>query len=357
MPGVGRPLFCLVLAGAGAAYAQSISIVDQRGVKLTLPAAPQRIVTLPIPAASMVVAVDGADGRLAGMNPSSMAAIRGQLLGALFPRLTTVSANVVRGTQFAPNIEELLALRSDLVLQWADRGDDVISPIERAGLKAYGMRYRSQEELEGWILALGTLLQQRARAESLVAYHQKTRAVLEARHMGRDNGARPRVLYFGRVEGGLRPAGVESYMDFVIRLAGGRNVAAEMGKINADVTFEQVLAWNPDVVLLGGFDGALPAHLYADPKWRALKAVRERRVYKMPMGGYRWDPPSHESPLGWRWLDALLYPDGQPGELRRELRELYRTLYALEPSDAQIDRILQADANAASIHHERFARR
>lgn len=347
----------MLLAGAGLAHAQAISVIDQRGAKLTLSATPQRIVTLPMPAASMVVGVDGSAQRLVGMNPASLAAIRGQILGAIYPRLNTLSSNVVQGSQFTPNVEELLGLGSDLVFQWADRGQDVLSVIERAGLKTYGMRYRSQEELEGWILDLGTLLDQRRKAESLVAYHQRTRAALETRSAGRAASARPKVLYFGRFESGLRPGGTESYMDFVIRLAGGRNVAAVMGNVNADVTFEQVLAWNPDVVVLGGFDTALPAHLYADPKWRALKAVRERRVYKMPLGGYRWDPPSHESPLGWLWLHGLLYPDAPPVELRRELRELYQTLYARRPTDVQIDQILVADANAASSHYEQFTRR
>lgn len=350
-------LFGLLLASAQFASAQTVSVVDQRGAKLQLPAPPQRIVTLPMPAPAMVVGVDGSDRRLVGMNPASLTAVRGQILGAMYPRLNTLSSNVVRGTQFTPNIEELLTLKSDLVLQWADRGQDVISVIERAGLKAYGMRYRSQPELEGWILDLGTLLGQRGKAETLVAYHRSTRAALESRSVGRAESSRPKVLYFGRFESGLRPGGTESYMDFAIRIAGGRNVAAAMGKVNADVTFEQALAWNPDVVVLGGFDGALPAHLYADPKWRALKAVREHRVYKMPLGGYRWDPPSHESPLGWLWLHGLLYPDASPVVLRRELRGLYRMLYAQQPTDTQIDQILLTDANAASSHYEQFLRR
>lgn len=351
-----RGLLLWALAAASV-QAQPISLADQRAARLQLAAPPQRIVTLPMPAAAAVVGVDGSPKRLAGMNPASLGAIRGHFLGALFPQLQKVSAHVIRGNEFAPNVEELLALKADLVFQWADRGQDVISPIERAGLKVYGMRYRSQEELEAWLLDLGTLLDQRGKAENLVAYHRKSRAVLEADTAKRPAATRPTVLYFGRFESGLRPAGTESYVDFVIRLAGGRNVAAASGPVNADVNFEQVLAWNPDVVLLGGFDATLPAHLYADPKWRALKAVRERRVYKMPVGGYRWDPPSHESPLGWLWLHQLLYPKAGAAGLRQELRALYQQLYPRLPDDAQIDQILLVAANGASRHYEQFTQR
>lgn len=350
-----RVLLYIMLIAAQAAAAQVISLTDQRGSKLELAAVPRRVVTLPMPTAAMVVGVDGSAERLAGINPGSMSAIRGQILGEMYPRLAALSTNVVRGNQFVPNIEELLNLKSDLVFQWGDRGQDVISGIERAGLKVYGMRYRSQEELEGWILDLGILLGQRRKAEALVAYHQRTRSALVSRTVGRA-AARPKVVYFNRVENGLRPAGAESYMDFLIQVAGGHNVASAMGQVNADVTLEQVIAWNPDVVLLGGFDAALPAHLYADPKWRALRAVRERRVYKMPVGGYRWDPPSHESPLGWLWLQGLLYPEAPAVELRKEVRSLYQMLYGQRPSDAQIDQILMAGSNTVSRHYEQFTR-
>lgn len=351
------PLVLVALLAGATARAEPVAVTDQRGARLALPAPPQRIVTLPMPAAAMVVGVDGSGQRLAGMNPASLAAIQGHLLGNWFPQLARVPTNVIRGNQFAPNVEELLALKADLVFQWADRGQDVISPLERAGLKAYGMRYRSQPELEGWLLDLGTLLGQRGKAEQLVAWHRKTRAALQQRMAGRPASVRPTVLYFGRFDAGMRPGGTESYMDFVIQLAGGRNAAAALGAVNADVNFEQVLAWDPDVVLLGGFDSALPAQLYADPKWRALRAVRERRVYKMPLGGYRWDPPSHESPLGWLWLHGLLHPQVPAGNLRQEIRALYQQLYAQRPSDAQIDQVLLAGANAASRHYEQFTRR
>ena len=48
------------------------------------------------------------------------------------------------------------------------------------------------------------------------------------------------------------------------------------------VDVEQVVAWDPDVILLGNFDAAMPEDVYRSPAWRSLSAVRSRRVYKVP---------------------------------------------------------------------------
>ncbi|MGO7165380.1 hypothetical protein ACCS78_41040, partial [Rhizobium johnstonii] len=46
--------------------------------------------------------------------------------------------------------------------------------------------------------------------------------------------------------------------------------------------------------------------VYNDPILSLTNAAKSKRVYKMPLGGYRWDPPSQESPLSWMWTANLL---------------------------------------------------
>src|SRR5699024_6539034 len=127
------------------------------------------------------------------------------------------------------------------------------------------------------------------------------------------SGSPPTILYFNRfADGELKVAGQGTYNDFYIDLvrgtnpASGDNGATGTGMVGVDV--EQVLSWDPDIVLLGNFDDAMPDVVYSDPVWQDVAAVSSRRVYKVPLGGYRWDPPSHESPLTWRWLSHLAFP-------------------------------------------------
>lgn len=355
-----RPRLWLALAivlASSAASAQKVAVVDGRGRTLSLAGLPQRLAFIPMPAPSMFMAIDESSARIVGMNPASMSAIRGGILKTMFPGVLAVSTDIVKGGQFTPNIETLLALRPDVVFHWADQPQDVIASIERVGLPVFAMRYQTQEELENLLAALGRLAGKEKKAAQLVATHRRVRTWLEAANAALPAARRPKVLYFQRVETGLRPAGADLYNDFYIRLAGGSNVARSLTRGSADVTFEQVLVWDPDLILLGNFDGTVPAALYADPKWRALKAVRDKRVYKVPLGGYRWDPPSHESPLMWLWLYGLLHPEGADMDLRREVRELFRFLYRYSLADAELDRILLMDANSESAYYHRYARR
>lgn len=69
---------------------------------------------------------------------------------------------------------------------------------------------------------------------------------------------------------------------------GARNAAESVTADNANavVSMEQIYAWNPDVVFITNFTAAMPGDLYenkmAGHDWSDVKAVKEKRVYKLP---------------------------------------------------------------------------
>ncbi|WP_051528933.1 ABC transporter substrate-binding protein [Microvirgula aerodenitrificans] len=315
-----------------------------------LAATPQRIVTIPIPAASMITALDAGPQRLVGIHPGALPGIRDRFLGQRFPALLTLRTDIVAGGRFTPNIETLLTLRPDLVLQWTHLPTASLHTLERAGLRTLGMRYGSQADLEAALTAIGAATGTEARTGALLRHQRNTRRALAG-----PSGPRPRVVYLRSLAHGLKAGGNGSYMTHVIELAGGVNLATAVNGSMADVTFEQLLGWAPDILLLGGFDDNVPARLYADPKWRAVKAVRERRVYKMPLGGIWWEVPSHESALGWIWLHALLnHSPASAARLLADMRSQYRLLYRHTLTRDEIDRILHRNANAGSAGYTLF---
>ncbi len=326
-----------------------LSVTDQRGETLTLDGPARRIVTLPMPAAAMVIAVDQGPQHLAGMHPSSLTAIEGEVMGEMFPRATRIATDVV-GEEFAPNVESLLALDPDVVVQWGNRGSEVIAPMENAGLNVVGLNYGTLEDVERWLQTFGTLLGRDERAQQMVDYLRESAEQIRA--AGPEDGERPKILYFNRLADGLTVAGRGTFNHQYIELVGGQNAAADVEGLK-DVNAEQVLAWDPDIILVGNFDEATPRDVYEEAVWRDVDAVRAKRVYQVPLGGYRWDPPSHESPLMWRWLAALA-TGADIGDLRDEVREQYRFFYGHELTDAQIDRILRLDLNADAAGYERF---
>ena len=167
---------------------------------------------------------------------------------------------------------------------------------------------------------IGRVAGKEERAEACCSARRQRRAATN-RDSDLPPAQQPRVLYFNRAVNMLRVSG-----------KGTQNIQhparrrAERGRAPAvsTVTIEQVFTWNPQVILLGNFDAAMPSDLYKDPRWQSVDAVKNRRVYRMPLGGYRWDPPSQESALAWLWLAGLLQPERRSGRSARRNARLVR---------------------------------
>ncbi|RVT89986.1 iron ABC transporter substrate-binding protein [Rhodovarius crocodyli] len=350
-----RPAALLLAASlAGALPAGAAEFLDQRGVAHRIDRPVERVVTLPMPLPSTYMAIDGTERHVVGMNPSSGAALRDGILARIFPRARAIATDITRGAGFTPNIEAILALRPDAVFQWASQGPELLEVLDRVGLRTIGITCCSQADFAAYTGFMGELSGRQPRAAELLRRQDAVRARLAAATEAIPDARRPRVAYVGRYTDSMRIAGPGTYNDMYLRLAGGRNAATSAP---AAVTLEQVLAWDPEVILLGNFDTAMPADVYADPRWAGLAAVRSRRVYRMPLGGYRWDPPSHESALTWIWLAELLQPGASGFDLRAEMREWFRFLYGHELAEDDIDAILFAGPNQGAAGYDRLLRR
>lgn len=336
---------------------RGITVTDQRGETIVFDRPVSRIVTVPMPAASIVVAVDRTAEHLVGMHDASWVAIRDGYLGEAFPDALDVAHDVAT-QEFAPNVESILALEPDVVVQWADEGAGIITPMENAGLKVVGVTYGTQQDVNAWLELFATMLGKPDRAGDMVGQIDSRIGEVESRAAGLP-GPAPTVVYFNRFADELKVAGTDTYNDYYISLVGAANPASGEGGARGSgmvgVDLEQVLAWDPDVILLGNFDAAMPDDIYGDPVWQDVSAVRAQRVYKVPLGGYRWDPPSHESPLMCQWLSHLCHPrEQQAGGLRADVADYYRFLYGQSPTEAQLDTILWSDVNGKSAHYEPF---
>ena len=115
-----------------------IRVDDQRGRTIELPKPAERIVTIPIPMASIIMALDGSSRRIVGMHPSAHQSIQEGFLRRVFPEALSIQADVTRGGIYTPNLESILALRPDVVVQWTEPVD-VIQALERVGLTVVGL--------------------------------------------------------------------------------------------------------------------------------------------------------------------------------------------------------------------------
>jgi iron complex transport system substrate-binding protein len=332
----------------------AISVTDQRGKTLTFARPVTRVVTIPMPAASLLVAVDRTADHLTAMHNASWVAMRDGIMGTIFPKALELPHELAT-QDFTANVESVRALDPDVVIQWSDA--QLIDPLEKAGLNVIGLTNTGrQEDVDAWVAMFAAMLGKPERAVDIKARSDAELAAVKDGAAGR-GATGPSILYFNRFTGGLKVAAANSYNDFYIKLVGGTNPATGhdplkgTGMVGVDV--EQVLRWDPEIILLGNFDNAVPQDLYSDPVWKTVSAVRNRRVYKVPLGGYRWDPPGQESPLMWHWLNDIAFPQPQ-SFLRNKVVEYFEFLYSHKPTDAGLDKILWTSANAGSDHYRQF---
>lgn len=243
------------------------------------------------------------------------------------------------------NLEMVLAVRPDLVLDvgsttatYVDLADRV---QEQTGLP-YLLLDGSLDATAASLRLLGGVLGEEGRAEQLAAYAERTLAEIDDVLGGVPDQQRPRT-YLARGPEALETAVAGSINSEIIDRAGAVNVAQGGGGALAEVSLEQVLAWDPAVVIT--WDPQAYRTVTTSPAWAEVAAVRAGRVHLSPSEPFGWidRPPSLNRLLGLRWLLRVLHPDAATTDLRATTREFYQLFYHVDLDAQQLEALL-ADA-------------
>jgi iron complex transport system substrate-binding protein len=240
------------------------------------------------------------------------------------------------------NLEVLLNLKPDLVLDVGTINDTYVSLAtrvqEQSGIP-YALLDGRFDAVVPLYRKLGELTHRPDQAEALARYADETIKTIKSRIDTVSEAQRPRV-YYGRGPNGLETGLGGSINVETIEFLGAHNVAAERRGGLATVSVEQVLAWNPEVIIT--IEPAFAATVRTDPVWAPIKAVQTARIYLSPRLPFGWVdfPPSVNRLIGLWWLAKAFYPDKFPEDLRPLTREFYRRFYHMTPSDEQIDNVL-----------------
>ena len=247
----------------------------------------------------------------------------------------------ITGRGNTANLEVVLALKPDLILDVGSTSPTYVSLADRVQQQT-GIPYALLDgRFDGTALAyrtLGELIGQRAAGEDLARFTDETMTTITGRTTVMPKGGRPRV-YYARGPRGLETGlGGSINVETIEILA--QNVAGETRGGLANVSIEQVLLWNPDVIIT--IDQDFAARVRSDPAWAPVKAVRDGRVHLSPKLPFGWVdfPPCVNRLIGLWWLAKILYPDTFPEDLRALTRDFYARFYHVTLSDAQIDRVL-----------------
>jgi iron complex transport system substrate-binding protein len=239
------------------------------------------------------------------------------------------------------NFESVIALKPDLIVDVGSTSDTYVSLAERVQQQT-GISYAL---LDGRFLSLSTsyeklgkLIGREGAGADFGDYCNMTLGVITNRIAFVARDKRPRVYYARGPRGLTTGLGGSINVETIELMA--RNVAGETQGGLANVSIEQVLLWNPDVIVT--IDQDFAANVRSDPAWAAVTAVKNNRVHLSPKMPFGWVdfPPSANRLIGLWWLGKIFYPDLFKEDMRELTRDFYAKFYHVTPSDAQIEHVL-----------------
>jgi iron complex transport system substrate-binding protein len=243
--------------------------------------------------------------------------------------------------------EQIAAVNPDIVITKNYVVKSLKETLDPLGIPIVGLDMETPDIFYKDIDMLGQLFGDQARADEVNAYLQDKVNVVKTAMEGLTDAEKPTLLVIqyseqdGEVAFKVPPA---SYIQTtMVRDGGGIPVwADETGEGEGNwivVNFEQIAAWNPDVILVINYSGnpqETAAMLKQSDLWQELKAVKNDKVYGFGKDYQGWDLPDPRWILGYTWTATKIQPERMAGvDMTEMVKEFYRFMYRL--TDAQIE--------------------
>ncbi len=271
------------VVGTPTAPTSPLIATDALGQPIVIPAAaPQKIISLE-PSNSEILAALGVTSRVIGVDQYTD-----------YPAEMAAKTKVTSG--FTANVEQILALKPDLVLDYSAFFKDADQKLAQAGIQIVSLPTPNLEQTLTEIRLVGQLVHAYAAADTLATSMQQRIDTVKQKA----RGASPVTVYAESdysIAGSPYVDGGGSIPDEMIRYAGGTNIFGgnTQGNGYPQVSDEAIIAANPQIILLG--DGLDPATVSARPGWSSISAVKNGKIYAI-------DPNLISRP-GPRIVDAL----------------------------------------------------
>jgi len=278
-----------------------------------------------------------------------------RLVTEMDPRIATLPGP--RTTNGSINVEELIAAAPDVLVAGDVDGDIVKRKTTIPVVNFSDSMGDGYEAMIREVRFYGEVFNAPARAERYAKYVQDLVALLRSRTADIPESERVSV-FNGYDPSHLVTLGGDTFLDQHVRLAGCRNAAATFQTVGkreglhsglGEVSIEEVVKWNPDLMVI---NSGTPADLARQPAWKTIKAVQNGRVLVQPAGIFILHRPTAESAVLYPlWLAKNAYPDRfKDIDLRAEIKRFYGEIFTFNLTDAQVDRILSGEYEGTILH-------
>lgn len=338
---------------------ETVTVTDHNGDVVEVKKNPTRVVITDIyPLPSIITVFLNSCSSIVGVHPVSMSAAENGLLGELYPDFLDINTDFMSGGDL--NIEQLLLLKPDVVFYNAAKKAQGVQ-LRNAGLKAIGIStskwdYDVLKTYNEWIDILGQIFPNHAEvSEKVKIINEKTLDKIQKNVSSIPEEDKKSVLFlFNYDDKKMITSGKHFFGQWWANAIGAKNIAEEINLDNANavITMEQVYKWNPDVIFITNFTPAMPEDLYnnaiGNDDWSNVKAVKNKQVYKMPLGIYRSYTPGIDTPLTLFWMACTVYPElFKSPFIDLETIDYYDTLFGIELTSNQVNKIYNPEREAS----------
>lgn len=330
------------------------TVIDQAGNEVALPEKISRVVIASVwPLASLYCLMYGSN-TLVGLDPAIVSAAENSMLIKIAPEISKIETGFSKNGML--NAEELIKLKPDVVLYVAGIQADY-DVCKNAGIPAVAFslkikNFNAIETIYSWADLLSETMNQKIDISEYLAYGKKMQTLIAERLSKISENQKPRAMIIHQYEASsLLVPGSSTWGDWWLSASGAINVAFE-NKGTSQTSIEQIYAWNPEFIYLTNFSDAIPNDLYENKlqghNWNEIVAVKKKRVYKFPLGIYRWYVTNTDSPLTLLYFAKHHHPDlFSDIDFEVELKKFYKKFYKLDLTDEDVKHIFEAKRDAS----------
>ncbi|MBP8607394.1 MAG: ABC transporter substrate-binding protein, partial [Clostridia bacterium] len=348
-------LLCLVLIlsavgcsakkddGKKSSDSEVVTVVDNNGNTVTVKKDIQRIVVCDIyPIPSVLAVFFDSASKIVGMAQPSMAAAKNSLLSELYPEILNAETGFIDGTTV--NMEALAALNPDVVF-YSSGNKELGKQLTDAGYAAIAIsankwQYNAIETLNNWIDLLSQLFPENNKSEKVRTYSESVYNMVQERVSSIPDAEKAKVFFlFQYSASNISTSGNSFFGQWWATAIGAKNVGEELDSDKStNVNMEQIYKWNPDFIFITNFNTAKPDDIYNNTvgsfDWSGIKAVKDKNVYKMPLGMYRTYTAGVDTPITLLWLAKATYPERfEDIDITAKTKEYYGDVFGITLTD------------------------
>ncbi|MFV0481105.1 MAG: ABC transporter substrate-binding protein [Campylobacteraceae bacterium] len=319
-------------------------VTDQLGREVVIPDKVERVVVLQHQSVDVIIQLN-ATGKIVGV----LKGLEGRLGKGIYYIAPELKGLPTPGDLNSLNVEEVLLLKPDVVITTNYIPSEFIKKLEELKIPVIGMSFRKTEEteleklnpiIENEVFAydnglyegvelLGVVLDRQKEAKELVTYIKDIQAFLKGKTAKIEDKskvtiymANPKFATYGRGK----------YLNVMFLRAGALNVAAKSLVGFGQSSLEELLSWNPDVILVQDRYPDVVDELKNNKALAGLKAIKNNKIILMPEYAKAWGYPTPEAmSIGELWLGEQLYPENfKDIDMEKIVSDYYKKFYRVD---------------------------